>query len=60
MWGELRNNTESDTQLLPLKLNISEKFTEIASHNNFHLSAALSTNGLYYIWEKLVNMRLHC
>jgi len=42
--------TEEKKQWIPIKMNHSEKFIDIASHYQYHISAALSDKGLYYFW----------
>jgi len=39
----------------PFKLNISGKYSDIASHSFHDFSVALSTNGIYYIWGEFDN-----
>jgi alpha-tubulin suppressor-like RCC1 family protein len=40
-----------ETKISPKKLTInSNKFIDIASHNEYYISIALSLNGIYYIW----------
>ena len=43
-------NTDGSRQLIPIKLNCSQKFIEITSHSLYDISCALSDNIFYYVW----------
>jgi alpha-tubulin suppressor-like RCC1 family protein len=44
-------NNGCETKISPMKLTInSNKFIDIASHNEYYISIALSLNDIYYIW----------
>jgi alpha-tubulin suppressor-like RCC1 family protein len=54
-------NNGCETKISPKKLTInSNKFIDIASHNEYYISIALSLNGIYYIWgncgEKVIKI----
>jgi alpha-tubulin suppressor-like RCC1 family protein len=50
--GQLGIYTPDKKQIIPIKLEISNKFIEIASHCAYNISIALSENNIYYVWGK--------
>ena len=51
--SELGIITTTYRQIIPIQLSHTFKFKQIASHNRYCFSCALSINGLYYIWGKV-------
>jgi alpha-tubulin suppressor-like RCC1 family protein len=47
--GQLGNNN-MENHFSPTKILIQKRFTEIASHKDCNISAALSNDGVFYIW----------
>ncbi len=56
-WGEVGNGT-LDKQRSPIKLELNNKFIDIASHPYYKISMSQSIDGIYYVWgwfeDKLV------
>jgi alpha-tubulin suppressor-like RCC1 family protein len=48
-FGQLGNNNLKN-HFIPTKIQCQQKFIEIASHKDYSISAALSVDGIYYIW----------
>jgi tRNA A-37 threonylcarbamoyl transferase component Bud32 len=48
-WGEVGNGTQEE-QRFPTKLGINNKFKDIASHPDYHISMSQSIDGIYYVW----------
>jgi RCC1 and BTB domain-containing protein len=50
-WGEVGNGTR-DKQRFPIKLELNNKFIDIASHPCYSISMSQSIDGIYYVWGK--------
>ncbi len=50
-WGEAGNETQEE-QRFPIKLELNNKFVDIASHSNYRISMSQSIDGTYYVWRK--------
>ncbi len=48
-WGEVGNGTQI-SQIFPKKLELNNKFIDIASHTDYSISLAQSIDGIYYVW----------
>jgi alpha-tubulin suppressor-like RCC1 family protein len=48
-FGQLGIPYEKEVKI-PIKLNIENKFKDIASYSSCYISAALSVNDIYYVW----------
>ncbi len=49
-WGQVGNGTQED-QRFPIKLELINKFIDIASHPYYNISISQSIDGIYYVWE---------
>ncbi len=50
-WGEIGNGTQEE-QRFPIKLELNNKFIDIASHYYYPISMSQSIDGIYYVWGK--------
>jgi alpha-tubulin suppressor-like RCC1 family protein len=50
-WGEIGNGTQEE-QRFPIKLELNNKFIDIASHYYYQISMSQSIDGIYYVWGK--------
>jgi hypothetical protein len=50
-WGEIGNGTQKE-QRFPIKLELNNKFIDIASHSCYSISMSQSIDGIYYVWGK--------
>jgi alpha-tubulin suppressor-like RCC1 family protein len=48
-WGEVGNGTE-EKQRFAIKLELNNKFIDIASHPYYSISMSQSIDGIYYVW----------
>jgi hypothetical protein len=48
-WGEVGNGTKIP-QKFPIKLELNNKFIDIASHPDYSISMSQSIDGIYYVW----------
>jgi hypothetical protein len=48
--GEVGNGTKNISQMFPIKLEINNKFIDIASHYYYRISMSQSIDGKYYVW----------
>jgi tRNA A-37 threonylcarbamoyl transferase component Bud32 len=51
LFGEVGNGTRL-RQRFPIKLELNNKFIDIASHTNYEISMSQSIDGIYYIWGR--------
>jgi hypothetical protein len=51
-WGEVGNGTRIK-QRFPIKLELNNKFIDIASHSDYRISMSKSIDGIYYVWGEL-------
>jgi hypothetical protein len=51
-FGEVGNGTEKE-QRFPIKLELNNKFIDIASHFNYNISMSQSIDGIYSVWGEL-------
>jgi hypothetical protein len=49
--GQVGNGTQIN-QKFPIKLELNNKFIDIASHPYYHISMSKSIDGIYYVWGK--------
>jgi alpha-tubulin suppressor-like RCC1 family protein len=50
-YGEVGNGTR-DKQRFPIKLELNNKFIDIASHPYYEISMSQSIDGIYYVWGR--------
>jgi hypothetical protein len=55
--GEVGNGTKEE-QRFPIKLELNNKFIDIASHSDFQISMSQSIDGIYYVWGKFENKKV--
>jgi hypothetical protein len=55
--GEVGNGTQKE-QRFPIKLELNNKFIDIASHPYYSISMSQSIDGIYYVWGRFESKRV--
>jgi hypothetical protein len=55
--GEVGNGTNAE-QRFPIKLELINKFIDIASHPDYQISMSQSIDGIYYVWGKFEDKKV--